>query len=563
MKKNIYVAPLVLGLGLSAFCGRAFAQENSLSKANQYYSSGDCQNALKYFASAEAALTSKEQLADVHFKQSYCHLNSGDNQQAANGFTNYLKTNPENEEARLRLAQAQLNLGHYQEVKEQTSKIKDNDYKSEATIYGARALIELGEYKKARQALDHIRETDEWRPVALYWKAVATDKDGDVDEAIRQFKLAKEKAVGDSWVKSDSQSWIDNLEHARRTFRGYVSLGAISDSNVYQSATGNLNGMGNGGPGGGPGGGGPGAGAGGGPGGGGPGGGPGGDGRSGPPQITGESVTGDSGTLGTAGLTYMPYYREDRNISLTGAFSAPNYKTYHDAEYETFGLTLASNFETKGHDWWGLSAQYLMSWYQYAQPYNYLIFTPYYSWNISSDWNTRFDFAYNRYQYNSQYTMTPAISTSYSVTSYLVLKLGISAVSGKGDKSVYSGTPPSVESGTAFSNYSTTGGYLGFWSSLPYDFELSGQAGSYKTIYGKEDASVPTGQKTPDDRVDSLATYSLDLGYALIKEKWLLDASAAWTKNTSSGFQSIPGATSLTTYTYNRTYYVFSTTVLF
>ena len=114
-----------------------------------------------------------------------------------------------------------------------------------------------------------------------------------------------------------------------------------------------------------------------------------------------------------------------------------------------------------------------------------------------------------------------------------------------------------------FSNYSTIGGSVGFWSQLPLEFELSGQFGLYQTSYAKENAPVPAGLPVPSDRSDTLKTFGLDLSYPLIKNRWNLDFSETFSNNDSSGQQGIPGASSVTTYTYTRNYALITTTVNF
>lgn len=508
-----------------------------LEKANEFYTSGDCAKAVEYFSAAQSEPTHDEATTlQIIFRKSYCQLNMGQNTEAESGFAAYLKKDPTNGEAQLRLAESQFKQNQFEKSRNSANKVKAAECRAEAMVFAARASLELNEPDKALNVLKSVPESKEWKPVVLYWQGVAHYRSDDNHQAIKHFQTAKDFADPQSWVKGEAQAWIDRINYDNRWVSGYLSLGYLNDSNVAQSATSSVAG-GEGPP-------------------------------KGPPSLVGDSTTiKDTGYYLGAGVTLMPYTRANKNVTASLSYSSPYYSKSDDKtyDYHVYTWELASNFKNSAGDWWGLKAQYLRTFYDKVESEGYAIFSPYYNWSIDKEWSMKFEYAYNHYVRTSN-TSTHAVtvSTYYALSDSFGLKGGMSSTLGKGPQATYTNTqPPAVASGAAFNNYTTYGVYAGFWSQIFAKLEVGATLSYYRTGYKKEDAPVPNGASEPDSRSDVLTQYSLDLNYPIIQNRWSVGASATMTKNKSSGYQGIPTYGSLTTYTYDRNYYLATTTVSF
>lgn len=538
-KSNISVAAVFsLILSVQQFSSAqtgAAPDRDKLSRANELYSAGDCQKAVVLYGAVQSELKLDEGMSQqVLFKKSYCHLNLKQYDLAERGFSAYLKKDPQNSEALLRLAEVAFDQGHYEKSRSEALKVKSAEYVSEARIFAARSDLELGHYELAIKELNSIQDA-QWKPVVAYWKGIAQYRSDENDLALSEFQTANSSSTSESWVKAESQSWIDKIKKDTRWVSGYITVGALSDSNVAQSSTGNLKGGG---------------------------GGPGSDSRT-PPTVTDSTAISDKGSWFAAGLSVNPYTTYSKSFSFDLSFSTPNYSTENKSyNYRSYLADVSSNFRTDAGDWWGVKLEYLKSYYDTTESESYLIFDPYYSWNVNSDWSLKFLLTYNKYLKTTKSSViTPAVSTYYGLSSTFGLKGSLSYAIGQGEQAVYTNaTPPAVASGTMFSNYSTYGATLGYWWQIQSDLEFSGQASYSKTSYKHEDAAPPANSPAPDDRSDTLTQYSFDLLYTVIPSKWTFDLSATISNNKSKGYQGVPTYGSFTTYTYDRKYYMLTTT---
>lgn len=550
MNKKITFLSVVI-LGLSLLGGQAFSQDSKdqLAKANELYDAGDCKQAISVFESLQKnSGLDAETKQTVLYKKAYCEYTLGDYNKSENDFSGYLKNNSDDDEARLKLGESQFNQARYSDARKNFDMIKSSEHVTEAKVFSVRSSIELDENQKALSTLNSIKNPGDWQAVVSYWKGVVEYHLDNNSEAIKNFKQAKQLANKESWVKGDAQSWLDRIKEETRFFHAYVTAGYISDSNIAQSMASNLLGGNN-------------------QSGGGQGGGQGGQ-QQGPPKVGQGTSISDSAKYASLGFTLNPYVRSTKNITTSVYYTAPFYSQENESyDYQTLGWDISSNFETSGHDWWGVKLQYLDAWYNYIPYQQYLILEPYYFWKLGNDWSLKFDLALDDYlKTSSTYTVAPSVGLNYSATNWLTLKTGISSTIGKGQAASY--TPPEagaiyVSSGSMFSNYTTMGAYVGFWAQLPWSMELSAQFSQYKTAYASESIVVPQSQKKPEDRADTLNQIYVDLNIPVIHNLWAFDISATITKNTSTGMQGLPSASSLTTYSYDRKYFLITTSLYY
>lgn len=517
----------------------------NLAKANEQYLAGNCARAVELYTAAQSEPNlGTADVSQILFKRSYCQLNLGNNAEAESGFIAYLSKDPTHAEATVRLAEAQLNLGAYNRAKLTANKVPPGDFKPEAVVIAARAAMDSGETTESIKILNSYQEPGSWKSAFLYWKGVAHYKNDERSLALKAFQNAKLSSTPDSWVISESQAWIERIGSDDKLFGGSLTLGYLSDSNVAQSATTNVAGGGAnpGEPGGG---------------------------KKGELISVGDSSTiKDSGYYLSGELKLTPYNRNTKNISASLSYSSPYYSKSSNSSYNyrVYTFEVGGNFKTSGGDWWGIKAQSLKTYYDTTESEGYTVLSPYYYLNITNSWNFRFDYSYSKYtKTTGSSTHSASASTYYGFTNNLGVRSSLSYTKGVGEKAVYIGTtnPPTITSGSAFSNYATMGLSIGFWSRILSKLE-GGLTGSYyKTTYAHESAPTPTGVNEPSDRVDSLTQYSAYLSYPLIENRWTLDFSGTISKNSSTGYQGLPTYGSLTTYTYERSYSMLSTSFYF
>jgi len=519
-----------------------------LARADKSYQGGDCEkaivdyNALAGHAEADAPTRSLAQ-----FRSAYCYLTTGESAKAELGFNRVLGADPANGEARAKLAQSLFNQARYRDAKAAARLVPSaSPFRTEADVLSARSSIEAGEHRQALSELESLKAGADWKPVVDYWKAVALYHLDEDERAEKLFKTARDTSPSTLWVKSEAQSWLEAMKNESQRLHIQLTGGAYYDGNVAQSATRTQNGGVGAGPSG-----------------------PGGqNGAPGPLNSTNSTVSAaiqDRGLSGTVDVTFAPVHTRKFNLELGVESNGTFYQSQNSYNYEALTGKIDTSYQFDTSLSAGLTTSYENTRYAYAYYQDYLFITPYLNWSAEQDLFLGFSVPLTiNMVTRPSFTYAPAVTAKYDLGAGFYLLGGASYTSANGEAAVYTSTqPPSVSSGTAFSRYTTIGGYAGVSTTLPLEIETSFQVSMYSTSYAAENVSLGVGQPAPAARNDRLTTLQLTLSRAIIAKRWSLGLTASSANNVSTGFPGVGSAGSVPDNNYSRIYGMLSTTLYY
>ena len=503
------------------------SQAGSLAKANSFYDKGDCQSALPLFLSALKSSAAPGDRDVALFKSAYCQLSLGQNDQASSSFRRYLELHPDNEEARLRLSQALLMNQDYTGAQSEAQKVKDQQLKPEAAIFIARAAIATQDYGSAIAALGSVRNAGNWNPVLLYWQGIALYNLDEIAKAKRAFSKAEQAAPESLWVRTEAKKSLENLESEQRRLRGFLTVGYLTDSNVFQSGD-----------------------------------------YLAIAGTTGSATTYDKTDRGatiTGETTWLPVLKKDSVLAANVYYSSPFYEKNPSYDYQSLAAEIALRQKVTQQNWLGLAASYSGSYYNGVHYQDYEGLTPTASWNVNQnlylDLSVPFTFGVVT---RISTSVGPSLGAQYTFSPAFSLRGTLNYSKTTGADAVYTGSGSSTTyaSGQMFSNYSTIGASLGFNWAIFEDIFLSGQVSMTKTDYKAENlpASVNV---TSSARADKLLQAQVELSSELVKNKWSVGLGLTTSSNDSSGFQGLASSGYTSNYTYKRNYALLRTTLLY
>lgn len=532
------------------------AEVNSnLASADSLYQKGDCAGAIRlYEMLSKNSKVSAEDQSLSQFRSAYCHLSLGDDSDAEKGFSEYLKKHPENDEARLKYAQSLYNQEKNEKAHKEAKAVQSDSFQMEAKVLAARATLADGKAEAALSELQEIGNEGDWGPVVFYWQGVAYLNLDNEDKAEEFFKKAKNSAPSDHWVKNDAEYKLEGIRENQRRFHfslsgGYLFDGNVAQSGGYMSMGGPANGP-EGGPTNGPQ--------------------PGGTGSTNKPppgepgSIPGSSTqttsyTIDRGYMGSLDLTLTPIRVGPKFQLLVGGDAyATFYQSQTSYNYETINARIEADYKASSAWKFFLASNYLDTRYYYAFYQDYLVVTPGITWNISNRITAYLTVPVTWYMVARPATLVgPSLSFQYQPFGFWSITLGGSYLNAKGQAAVYSTTQPTtVDSGTAFSRYSTYGGFLSTKFYLPFGFELFAQCSLYRTSYALESPPPPPGQPATqvDARSDLMWSAQASLSRDIIAKIVSLSLSFTYTSNNSTGYQGLGSGGSVPIDSYTRPY---------
>lgn len=227
---------LAWGLGFAAE-SRAEADPELLKKADAFYQAGNCIGAVNAYRDIYYQQHPSPADRDlVIFRTSYCYLQLGQTEAAAKGFQDIVDRYPQNDEARLRLAQALFQLRRAATARDHALLVEAEPLRAEATLLAAQADLELGDYQLAFNRLNRAQVNADWKPIFLYWLGIAKFRIGNSKQAEAYFRMANNLSPPGLWVKKESVNWIDQIHGGERTLHGSLTFGYFIDSNVAQQS---------------------------------------------------------------------------------------------------------------------------------------------------------------------------------------------------------------------------------------------------------------------------------------------------------------------------------------
>jgi tetratricopeptide (TPR) repeat protein len=523
----IILGLLFLSWGASALSASPSAIDELLLQADDHYQMGECEKAVplyeEYLSKVGAApegLLEKKQ--EASFKLSYCHLHLGHDQQATDGFKQFVAANPENDEARSRLAIALFNLSQFEDVRFHASRVQSPEFAREMTVYVARSFIETKNYGDAIRVLRSVKQPDRWSPVYLYWEGQAHYRLGSFADARKLWTRARESSPNGLWVKQASQIALERLNRFLKPIRGELSLGMFSDSNVPQTGSDVLS---------------PGA-----------------------AQASSEASKADVGTHLSGQFAWVPLVRPWANFSARINASSPFHSEYSDFNFSTLGAEVVGRYEVRDQIWTSLSVQHLWTYYNQISYRQFALLNPSLSWTLNKSWTLQFDLpaSFGTNPVASR-AFAPSLFANYVFSERLFLRGGLSFSTEQGDRATYVDSGGvSVVDGSMFSNFFSLGTFVGASYSFTEQWSINSQVNLTQTNFEKEDLPSSSADSANEARVDRLIQFQLDAAYK-INQDWMVSAGSTFSKNDSSGFQGLESGGITPSYSYDRFYFLLRT----
>lgn len=503
-------------------------------QADRAYNEGDCGRAIRSYSHLIAQSQTSSDLRNVaYFRRGYCELNSGNAEGAKRDFQKFLSQQPSNEEARLKLAEANLMGKDYGSAIAEAQKVKMSPNRESAVIIAARALLEDGNFQGALQKLDELNASREIGYLVSYWKGVAQYRSGSTSLAKSSFEQAMKTAPSDSWVKPVSQDWLDQIGKDLRIVRGQASFGYLVDTNVGQSGTQSLSQYG---------------------------------------VIVAPNSSADPGTSihdaawwVAAELGVLPYTSDSFSVNTLFNFSSPYYFNDHAYNLQSYSGDIAFTYTENPELVPSFDVRYLDTRYNTVYYQDYLIATPQLSWQPAPLWYVRLSAPYTQYvKSRHDHIIAPAASARRILNPWLSVTGGLlySIASGP-SATYYNSSSTYVTDGVAFSNYTSFSQYITGSAYLPLDISFNATIAHYHTAYAHENVPSAAMSGTVGDRSDTLWQVTLDASRPVIAQRWIIDASWTYSTNSSNGYQGVPSGTSMYNYNYNRNYFLLNNTVTF
>ena len=499
--------------------------------AEEAYQAGNCAQAIALYEDIlKSSASTAEQKNTAEFRTAYCHYTLGESELAERHFQKYLKVFPKDEEARLRYAESLFQQGKWTRVIQNSAQTRGSWSKNEIELLTGRSYLEMKEPEIAISHFSQVQAQGQLQSQTQYWWAVAEYQRGNKIVAKSHFEKATQNQQAPEWIRSYANDWMRQIKRDLRLTQGSITLGYFYDGNLSYTSTQNVNSL------------------------------------TGQPQVYSpnpSSYITDHGIL--IGGKFYGTLKESFPWSLTYSLdtSLPYYSNNPSYNNETVGAGLALNYTKSSKLKYGFDVHYLDSRYKYQYYQDFLTLTPSLTWSPSPKWNIYVSAPYTLYLLTRNLSLvSPSVSVKFQAYGPLTLSAGVNFTQASGTAATYANANPSyVSTGTMFSNYSNLGSYLGLGLQLPKGFYWSAQAGIYKTNYKAESVPLTVGQTASAPRSDQLISYSTDLYYELINDKLSFDLSYSHYNNSSSGFQGIAYSTTMSTYNYQRPYFLFTTTL--
>lgn len=528
MRQRFFIPVVFLGL----MSTQAFAGE--LEKADAFYDQGDCKSAIATYQSVSASGVDSATGSKVTFRTAYCQFALGEYKKAEGGFESYLKSHPKDDEARLKLSQSLFFQEKYPAALTAAQQVQPGDHFLEAAIVRARVAMETDKLEKALQILTPLSSEKDHFEVQ-YWLAVAQYRADEDVAALQTFKIAEKNATNDHWVKNESKAWIERLENEKRRLHVQLTVGGFTDSNISQSGSSVTIAEGGGGPG-------------------------------GPtkPDLSSGVVNyiSDNGQYASLDLIHNTYVSRKSYLTTTLSYSSPYFSKYISYGMSSSSLDLSWK-RLPSNEWsYGISLKYLTTAYSGIYYQDYLSSDPFISWAPSAAWWMKFSTPVTSYLNNKKISIiAPSLDFYYEAAAWVGFSFGGSVSKSTGPTAVIVDLPPpTLQSGSIFSRYTTTGGYVGTTINFSETLHLSLTESVYRTAYESENLppTIP-----PKQRTDNLTTHQVNLMKTLIKNLWSANLSYTFYDNKSEGFPGLASGATITTNTYTRQYILLTTTVYY
>ena len=501
--------------------------ESQLKEAETSYENGNCSNAILLYSKILDRTKDKEILSMADFRIGYCRFAEGNYLLAKKFFGFVLQYHPDNDEARLKIAQSFLLLGDPRKSQKVAQSIRSQEFLADAAIVQARSFIELENFKAAKNALKPFVNSEAHKAEVRFWLGVVSyNLDQDVG-AKKYFHSAEKIAAPESWVKSQSDSWLRRIQGDQQKFHAQLTLGALNDSNIGQSGG----------------------------------------------YITETTFasggyspyyTSDEGGYASLDLIYTAYSSRKLYLLTTLSGSSPFY--LNNPSYNLTSASLDTTLKSilSSEQLLSLSLKYLDTWYGGVYYQDYIVFTPAWIWTPTQETWLKLSSPLTSYL-NNQQIYVAGLNSDFIEDLFpeTALSLGLSLTNSTGPtvtvtQSTSDSTTYTATTGTMFTHYTTIGGYLGLSHKIDADWTFAGTVSDYSTSYQLE--SLPTALLPASARRDSLISYQLQLTYVVQKQEWFVNLAYTHTQNVSSGFPGLPTYNYVTNYSYIRDYTLLSTT---
>jgi len=510
-----------------SFC--TWAQEGDFfQKADELYDQGDCEEAITEYRKLAHPQNSAERKEKILFRTSYCQFTLGQFQKSEKGFELYLKKYPNQQEARLKLAQSQFFNGKAALAKTNAQLITDAEFKTDALILEARAEMHENQLQKARDVLGQAKPEQSQAGEVRYWQGVVEYQSDQEEKAIEYF-LEAQKHQKPDWLSQEAKAWLEQIEKNKKKFSSTISFGGVYDTNIGQGG-GYFTAHGGGG--------------------------------GSKPAATG-GYTADSGPYFQADFRSTWSAKRKSSTTSSLSLSSPFYGSNPAYNYQSIGLDLNHQFQTQSLKNYGFLFKYLETFYNGLYSQDYLLFTPSLGWNLTKKFWMKLSLPLNYYLNNKQILVSSFTSDmQYELNSRFQFLFGLGYTLSSAPAAVISlGPPPATTSGTVFSRYNTVMGSLGFVWNWSESFQL-GASGSYSTT-NYESENLPAVGNPPKARSDVTAVGQISMTKMLTKDFWYLTLSSSYTDNLSTGFAGLPTNGSVQNNTYYRSYSTLTTSFVF
>lgn len=503
----------------------------ALAKANAFYDKSDCASAISAYKKIYSNILLTADDKDlITFRSSYCYLQNEQFLEAANGFEKIVEKFPDQDEARLRLAQALFRLRKTHLAQENAAKVTEPSLLVEASLLAAQAEIELGKPEDAIKRLNGVKINKEWFPIFYYWVAVAYFHDGDLRSAKSYFQAAERHSPDNLWVKKEARTWLKQMGEDK-WLHGSLVLGYLMDGNLAQQSvlTTDSNGVPT---------------------------------ESGPKQ---SSYYEDDALYLGANVSARLLNESNWSLFSSTSFSSPFYKIYSNYNYKNISTGLSANYKITPSLAADFSTRYLDTRYGSTYAQDYLIFTAGLSGAITPNFYFHVESPFTAYIRTKHYRSYGFAASLRYAFSFATVFGGANYSKTTGPQALYYsyGTLAYVLSGSMFSNSESFSRYLGVSLNLPLDLLLTLQASSSETNYDAENLPAGTLQSSYAARQDSTKTYAVDISKVIIPEVWSIAAAYSYTSNKSIGLQGLASGGQVSDYNYTRPYWMFTTTLGF
>lgn len=505
---------------------------NQLALADQAYQRGDCVRSINDYREIYLHSRVRDHKFLAVYRMSYCYLNLGQPNSAVLGFGTLLKVDPQNQDVRLKYAQALLAIGKYELAIDHANHIQEQTFFIDKSMVVLQALVQSGQPLKAIEFTEQIQVPRDWRPVFEYWKGVAWFNHGDLIEARLAFIGARDISPTDLWVRSAAQEWIDIIAREMRVVRGSASFGYFIDSNIGQQTTVRLNTSYD------------------------------------PISIAPNSstYTDDTAFWGSFSLSFLMYNARLLQIISGIDASSPFYQNNREYNNQNYSLYLGFLLKPSTKVTMGATARATDSRYNHVYYQDTVSFTPEINIYPYSGMALHGEIGFSQ-QITTKFarSVSPSGSGSVRLSDWITLLAGFSFTRARGETASYNTNTgvPVLVSGSSFSRYTSRGGYLGLSFALPLELNLTTQYSRFWTNYEYENLTYGTGRSLGTSRKDKMITYYGELSRAVFSPNFVLAGSITYTENRSDGAQGYPVNYYISNYNYDRLVTKFSATFYF